>query len=267
MSARAFNWACAQSPKTTSQKLVLLVLADRADEDGFCFPGTEWISKKCAPMPRESARRVLRELAEQGFVVKEKRRRRDDGTLGTWELRLQVDDPKWGLDQWAPMHGGDSGPGGHPCTVEPAGTHARADVGPQRDTNPNGFSTVVDHWLAFAPPLVSHKRKALASDAPTKRLVGKALDAHGLADVKAAIANYATVLASDDHWLVQKWSMHLFFKQRNAFPMFLPEADPLTNYLNRKSTGGRDRGLSFDEIIGGGDEPGTEPRKGLPRAA
>lgn len=116
MSARAFNWACEQKPKTTSQKLVLLVLGDRADEDGFCFPGTDWIARKCSPMPRETARRVLRELSEQSLVVKEQRRRRQDGTLGVWELRLPI-------DHRSPVHAGS----GHGCTVEPPVTSARAD--------------------------------------------------------------------------------------------------------------------------------------------
>jgi hypothetical protein len=133
--------------------------------------------------------------------------------------------------------------------------------------NPNGFSSVVDHWIAQAPPLIAHKREPLIAEKPTRKLVENALRAHGYDDVVQAVSNYAIVLGSDDHWLTQKWSMHLFFKQRNAFPMFLPEADPLTNYLNRRSTG-RNRGLTFEEILnGGGDDPGTEPRKGLPRAA
>ncbi len=69
---------------------MLAALADRADEDGYCYPSNEWISHKCAPMPVETVRRVVRELAEQGLLAKEERRRRADGTLGTWLLRLQL---------------------------------------------------------------------------------------------------------------------------------------------------------------------------------
>jgi len=90
MSARALNWAWAQKPKTVSQHFVLAALGDRADEDGYCFPSNEWVAEKCWPMPKETVRRVIRELAAQGLLVKEERRRREDGTLSTWLLRLPV---------------------------------------------------------------------------------------------------------------------------------------------------------------------------------
>lgn len=109
MSARALAWAWQQRPATTSQKLVLAALADRADDDGECFPSNDWIAQKCSPMPAETVRRIIRELSEQGLVTKVERRRRDDGTLGTWILRLPLST-------------------GHPCTVDPPVTDARADL-------------------------------------------------------------------------------------------------------------------------------------------
>jgi len=114
VSARALNWAWGQKPKTTSQKLVLAALADRADEDGYCFPSNQWLADKCAPMPKDTVRRVMCELSDQGLVEKVQRRRRQDGSWSTWELHLPVTSA-------------------HPCAVDqrapvnaPARTHARS---------------------------------------------------------------------------------------------------------------------------------------------
>ncbi len=88
MSARALNWAWSQKPKTASQKLVLAALADRADDSGWCWPSTKWIAEKCKPMPRETVRRILRELQDQDMLMKIERMRRKDGTLGPWYVQL-----------------------------------------------------------------------------------------------------------------------------------------------------------------------------------
>ena len=90
MSARALSCAWEQTPKTTSQKLVLAALADRSDDDGLCFPSLTWLSEKCSPMPKETTRRVLRELSEQGYVTKTQRKRREDGSFSTWLLQLDL---------------------------------------------------------------------------------------------------------------------------------------------------------------------------------
>lgn len=87
---------------------MLAALSDRADEDGYCWPSNEWIADKCSPMPKETVRRVIRELADQKLVEKVERRRRDDGTLSVWLLRVTVPTSVHGCtvdqpDQRAPM--------------------------------------------------------------------------------------------------------------------------------------------------------------------
>lgn len=89
MSVRATNWAWDQ-PCGRPAKLVLLALADRADEEGVCWPSRRWLSQKCAPMSVESIGRALTQLVEEGLIVKEERLRRDDQTFGPWKVRLQL---------------------------------------------------------------------------------------------------------------------------------------------------------------------------------
>jgi hypothetical protein len=168
MSARALNWAFDQRPKTTSQKLVLLTLADRADEDGLAYPSVDWISKKCAPMPYETARRVIRELAEQGLVEKVRRLVRKDGTFGAWLFRLPI-------DQRSSVTGGDlqweDETTGHQRTLgqrspvtEPAVTHARADS----RLDPNKPSSGEEGARAIQISIDRAVREAIYGDADVK---------------------------------------------------------------------------------------------------
>lgn len=91
MSARALNWAWQQTPATASQKLVLAALADRADDEGICYPSIRWVAVKCAPMSERTVRRCLTELCHDGLVVKIARLRRADGALGAWTYRLVIE--------------------------------------------------------------------------------------------------------------------------------------------------------------------------------
>lgn len=255
MSARALNWAWEQTPLTTTQKLVLAALADRADDDGECWPSIRWIVDKCQPITEQTAKRAVADLAKQGLVTKVERKRKANGDYSVWIYRLPI--AQVTSDTCA-------GVADDQCAGITHDLTKTSSIEPKK--NPNGFSNVVDHWLRCSPPLVAHKRDALLADTPTKKLVDAAVATHGEVDVRAAIASYAAVLGSDAHWLDQRWTMHLFFKQRNAFPMFLPEAEPLTNYRNREPISkSRDRGLSFNDILNGGsNDPSNQPPAGLP---
>ena len=48
MSIKAMNWAWHQAGMNGGEKLVLLALADHADNDGYCWPGTRGIAEKCS---------------------------------------------------------------------------------------------------------------------------------------------------------------------------------------------------------------------------
>jgi hypothetical protein len=72
-------------------------------------------------MPERTVRRVIVELSEQGLVEKVERRRRDDGTLGTWVLHLPVSS-------------------GHPWTVvqRPSGVRTSGHPWPDRTEERTG---------------------------------------------------------------------------------------------------------------------------------
>lgn len=71
MSFEALSWAWAQQLKQ-GPKLVLLALADYADDDGVCWPGFDALSEKTS-MSRSSVVESIKALEQAGLIVIEKR--------------------------------------------------------------------------------------------------------------------------------------------------------------------------------------------------
>lgn len=76
MSIEALNWAFDFEAKSSSEKAVLLALANYAGGDGRCHPGQESIAKKASCSDR-TVRTVLADLEARGIIVREERRRQD----------------------------------------------------------------------------------------------------------------------------------------------------------------------------------------------
>ena len=88
MSVLAMTWAWGRSVGHPAQKLVLMALADHADDRGICHPGIDRIAEKVELAPR-TVRRYLGDLVEAGHIQR-RRRRRKNGTLGTYQYRLRI---------------------------------------------------------------------------------------------------------------------------------------------------------------------------------
>lgn len=75
MAFEYINWAYSQKlPATT--KFVLVVMADRANQSGFCYPSRKDIADKTGLSPR-SVTRAIAELEERGLIKITERRRQD----------------------------------------------------------------------------------------------------------------------------------------------------------------------------------------------
>lgn len=87
MSYQATCWAWNQQTESASQKLVLLALADACggDEDDprICWPSIKRITTQ-TDVGVSLVRKHLVRLDEVGLITKVERRRRVDGSLGTW---------------------------------------------------------------------------------------------------------------------------------------------------------------------------------------
>ena len=90
MSLKAITWAGEQSESASSQKIVLLALADHARECGCCFPSTKFIAEKCG-MKQRMAQYHVKNLEKLGYLtrVKSKAKR-----LKTDGFKLLLDNPK-----------------------------------------------------------------------------------------------------------------------------------------------------------------------------
>lgn len=86
MSVRWITWAWDQECSNAAEKLTLIALADHAGEDGRAFPGCARLAEKTGSGER-TVRRHLDQLEENGQLTRE-RRRRADGSLGTYMYQL-----------------------------------------------------------------------------------------------------------------------------------------------------------------------------------
>lgn len=76
MSIEAIKWAFDFEAKNSSEKAILLALANYAGGDGRCHPGQESIAKKASCTDR-TVRAVLADLEERGVIARERRVRKD----------------------------------------------------------------------------------------------------------------------------------------------------------------------------------------------
>lgn len=76
MSVKSLVWAWNLKIKVASHKLVLLTLADNANEQGECFPRIETIARRCGLKIRP-LQKVIKKLITQGYLSIEPRHRKD----------------------------------------------------------------------------------------------------------------------------------------------------------------------------------------------
>lgn len=118
------NWAWRQ-PLAPTHKLVLMALADAADDHGVCWPSVSTLARKCSVSSR-TVQRALRVLMEQRLLVAEPRRRSDgSSTSNRYRLLLTGDDRLS-----APREAGDTR-AGHGCLGAPV---ARVTPGTTNET-------------------------------------------------------------------------------------------------------------------------------------
>lgn len=71
-----------------ARKLVLLKLADNANDDGICFPSYQYIADKCE-MTRRSAINHIECLIKMGLVSKKERKNKDGSISNLYFLHLE----------------------------------------------------------------------------------------------------------------------------------------------------------------------------------
>ncbi|WP_154695718.1 helix-turn-helix domain-containing protein, partial [Haemophilus influenzae] len=88
-----------------ARKLVLLKLADNANDDGICFPSYQYIADKCE-MSKRSAISHIDDLIKMGLVTKKARKNKDGSSANLYLLHLEQGSEKsalGGSEKFAPI--------------------------------------------------------------------------------------------------------------------------------------------------------------------
>lgn len=86
MSIKAMNWAF-ELPLKPTPKLILLVLADMADDSGRCFPAHKTIARKSS-VSVSTVKRALENMQQQGLLKKHIRRNGQENLSNCYVLNL-----------------------------------------------------------------------------------------------------------------------------------------------------------------------------------
>lgn len=90
MSYRALNWAW-ELTLPSSQKMVLVAMADMSDENESCYPGLDRLARM-AGTSKSTVQRAVNALVDAGLLVRE-RRHREGGSRTSNRYYLQVGSP------------------------------------------------------------------------------------------------------------------------------------------------------------------------------
>ena len=80
MSVKIMSWAWSQKIEPT-RKLILMALADHADDDGVCWPSMNKLADKCS-VSRRTVLRNINALKEDG-IISSSHRHREDGSMSS----------------------------------------------------------------------------------------------------------------------------------------------------------------------------------------
>src|SRR5712691_565650 len=90
MSLRVMTWAWTVRLQPTS-KIVLLALADEANDSGFCFPSHQHLAQKCE-LGERTVRRMIKLLAARNYLSIERRFNKNRSCTSNG-YRLAMGDP------------------------------------------------------------------------------------------------------------------------------------------------------------------------------
>ena len=88
MSMRLMAQAMSIKVGNPLRKLVLIKLADNANDDGICFPSYQYIADVCE-ISRRSAMNHIEALIDMGFVLKKSRKNKDGSSSNLYVLNLE----------------------------------------------------------------------------------------------------------------------------------------------------------------------------------
>lgn len=118
-----------------ARKLVLLKLADNANDDGICFPSYQYIADKCE-MTRRSAISHIEYLIKMGLVSKKERKNKDGSISNLYFLHLEQGSENFAL-------GGENFALGGSENISPRTSHSLEPVNEPKKTTQKSESEML----------------------------------------------------------------------------------------------------------------------------
>lgn len=212
MSYEAMTWAVKiiEQNKTwkTPLRFVLLIMANRADEEGVLYPSVRWIMERTA-LAESTVRQATRDLQQLGLLIKEPRRR-DLGGQTSNEYRLAMSQFVLRLEPTpGPSHGGGRvhGTGGAVHTVDRAppsdGPQETKEEKKQKKRTGGGGTTPTPVATCFAAYREGMQRRYNAEPASNATSNGQLAHIVGKLGAEAALRVVNAYVADDNPFYVK----------------------------------------------------------------
>lgn len=78
-----------RSSNGTTKRFLLTILADMADDAGYCWPGSDEMARRCE-IGRSTVFKALKELEEEHGLISRAHRRKADGSLSSNAYRINL---------------------------------------------------------------------------------------------------------------------------------------------------------------------------------
>ena len=217
-----------------ARKLVLLKLADNANDDGICFPSYQYIADKCE-MTRRSAINHIEYLIKMGLVSKKERKNKDGSISNLYFLHLEQGSENFALGSENISLGSENFALGGSENISPRTSHSLEPVNEPKKTTQKSESEMLLERFGItgqlAKDFIAHRKtkRGAISETQLSRLQKQA-DKAGISIcevVEICIErNWQGFNASWD-WRDEKLrtsqAQKMSFEEKNALPWNRPE--------------------------------------------
>ena len=217
-----------------ARKLVLLKLADNANDDGICFPSYQYIADKCE-MTRRSAISHIEYLIKMGLVSKKERKNKDGSISNLYFLHLEQGSENFALGGENISLGSENFALGGSENISPRTSHSLEPVNEPKKTTQKSESEMLLERFGItgqlAKDFIAHRKtkRGAISETQLSRLQKQA-DKAGISICEAVEIcierNWQGFNASWD-WRDEKLrtsqAQKMSFEEKNALPWNRPE--------------------------------------------
>ncbi|PNB73793.1 helix-turn-helix domain-containing protein [Pseudomonas sp. GW456-E7] len=201
MSIRAMNWAWGQ-PLSPTSKLILMALADAADDEGLCWPGIKTLAAKCSVSGR-TVQRTVKTFVAQGLLLVEERRRPDGRqTSNSYLLALQRYPDNMSPSTLRTLGSGDTGDTGGVTKLRQGGCDSA--VSPQEPPREHLKKPLQPRELCNQSAAIIFPRKLSAMERESIVSMARAIPVEDLQqlvdELASALASESTIRTTPLRW-------------------------------------------------------------------